>query len=134
MKFEMSCGAVVYRHYGDTIEFLTVRSKSFGHWGFPKGHVEEGESEQEAAKREVLEETGLDIDLNNGFRTCIEYSPMKGTTKKVAFFIGKYLIGEVSIQQEEIQDYKWLSYSKTSELLTFDNERKVLTEVKDFIV
>jgi bis(5'-nucleosidyl)-tetraphosphatase len=134
VKFEKSCGVVIYRHCNDTVEFLTVRSKTFGHWGFPKGHVEEGESEKETAKREVLEETGLDIALDNEFRISIEYSPMEGAIKEVVFFMGEYLSGEMSIQQEEIQDYKWLNYSRTFELLTFDNERKVLTEVKEFIV
>jgi bis(5'-nucleosidyl)-tetraphosphatase len=133
MKFEKSCGAVVYRNYGDTIEYLTVRSKAFGHWGFPKGHVEEGESEEETARREVLEETGLYISLCKGFRTSIQYLSMKDTSKVVVFFAGKPLDGDVIIQQEEIQDYKWLNYSKTLELLTFDTDRKVLTEVNDFI-
>lgn len=70
MILEKSCGAVVYRHYGDTVEYLTVKSKAFGHWGFPKGHVEEGESEQESAKREVLEETGLNIAICNYNLIC----------------------------------------------------------------
>jgi ADP-ribose pyrophosphatase len=133
MKFEKSCGAVVYRNYGGTVEFLAVRSKAYGHWGFPKGHVEEGESEQETAKREVFEETGLDITICSGFRTTVEYSPAEGTYKEVVFFIGKSLNEDVKIQQEEIQDYKWLNYSQMLELLTFDDDRKVLMEVKDFV-
>jgi bis(5'-nucleosidyl)-tetraphosphatase len=133
MKFEKSCGAVVYKYIGDTKEYLIVRSKAFGHWGFPKGHIEVGESEEETAKREVLEETGLYITLCEGFRTSIEYSPMKGISKEVVIFIGKSLDRDVNIQQEEIQDYKWLNYSKTIELLTFDNDKKVLFKVKEFI-
>lgn len=85
-------------------------------------------------KREVFEETGLDITLCSGFRTSIVYSPMKGTFKEVVFFIGKYLNVDVNIQQEEIQDYKWLNYSKIFKLLTFDTDRKVLIKAKDFIV
>lgn len=133
MKFEKSCGAVVYRSYDGTLEFLAVRSKAHGHWGFPKGHVEEGEGEQETAKREVLEETGLDITLCDGFRTRIEYSPSEGIYKEVVIFIGKPLNEDVNIQQEEIQEYKWLDYGKMLELLTFDDDRKVLMEVKGFM-
>jgi hypothetical protein len=55
------------------------------------------------------------------------------TSKVVVFFVGKPLDGDVIIQQEEIQDYKWLNYSKTLELLTFDTDRKVFTKVNDFI-
>lgn len=133
MKFEKSCGAAVYRHFSSTIEFLAVKSKSFGHWGFPKGHMEEGESEEETAKREVLEETGLNIALCSGFKTSKEYLPEKGILKEVVYFIGKSLGEDVSIQQEEIQDYKWLDYDKMLELLTFDNDKNVLTEINDII-
>ena len=133
MKFEKSCGAVVYKYIGDTKAYLTVRSNAFGHWGFPKGHIEAGESEEETAKREVLEETGLHVSLYEGFRTSVEYSPMKGISKEVVFFIGKSLDRDVNIQQEEIQDYKWLNYSKTLELLTFDTDRTVLIKVNKFI-
>jgi 8-oxo-dGTP pyrophosphatase MutT (NUDIX family) len=111
-----------------------VKNKAFGHWGFPKGHVEEKESEEETAKRELLEETGLNITLCSRFRTSINYSPTKGISKEVVFFIGKYLCENINIQQEEIQDYKWLDFSRAFELLTFDTDRKVLTETKNFIV
>lgn len=134
MKYEKSCGAVIYRYFGDTIKFIAVKSKTGGHWGFPKGHVEDRESEQETAMREVLEETGLNITLCDGFRTTIKYSPTEGIIKEVVFFIGKSLYGEVNIQQEEIMNYKWLDYSKAVELLTFDYEKNVLSEVKDFIL
>ena len=134
MKFEKSCGAVVYRYSDGAIEFLSVRSKAYGHWGFPKGHVEMGESEKETAIREVLEETGLCIPLCNEFRIKIKYSPMKGTSKEVVFFIGKFLDGDVNIQQDEIQDYEWLNYCKTLELLTFDTDKNVLNEVNNIIL
>jgi 8-oxo-dGTP pyrophosphatase MutT (NUDIX family) len=49
------------------LQFLIISSKSDGHWGFPKGHVEEGESVEKTAIREVKEETGLDFDLVEGF-------------------------------------------------------------------
>lgn len=134
MKYEKSCGIVVYRQYEDTIEFLTVRSKAFGHWGFPKGHVEEGESEQETAKREVLEETGLDIEICSNFRRSITYITSGGTSKEVVLFIGQCLEGDVVIQEEEVEDYKWLSYNKALELLTFDSDKKVLTEANGIIL
>lgn len=51
----------------------------------------------------------------------------------MVYFIGKSLGEDVSIQQEEIQDYKWLDYDKMLELLTFDNDKNVLTEANDII-
>ena len=133
MKSEKSCGAVVYMSYNDTIEFLAVRSKVHSHWGFPKGHVQEGESEQETAKREVLEETGLVITLCEDFRTSVEYLPVEDTCKEVVFFIGQALSQYVNIDQREIQDYKWFNYNKMLELLTFDNDKKILSEAKNYI-
>ncbi|MBC2399341.1 hypothetical protein [Clostridium tetanomorphum] len=47
MNYEKSCGAVIYRKVNKKIEFLIVKSRNRGHWGFAKGHVEEGENEKE---------------------------------------------------------------------------------------
>lgn len=75
-----------------------------------------------------------DIDgLYDGFRTSINYSPVQGTTKEVVFYIGEHLEGAVNIQQEEIQDYKWLDYRRAFEVLTYDTERKVLAEANEYI-
>ncbi len=57
MFIEKSCGVIVYRIQIEKIEFLAVKSKVNGHWGFPKGHMENHESEEQTAKREVFEET-----------------------------------------------------------------------------
>ena len=68
MTYEKSCGAVVFTKVDDEIRYLLVSNKE-GIYGFPKGHVEENETEQETAIREVYEETNLKIDLINEFRT-----------------------------------------------------------------
>ena len=68
MNLEKSCGALIYRISGEALEFLAIKSKINGHWGFPKGHMEKDETEKETAKREVLEETGLSIIILEEFR------------------------------------------------------------------
>lgn len=55
--------------------FLVVKNKNGRHWGFPKGHMEYGESERQTALREVLEETGLKVEILPGFRETCEYCP-----------------------------------------------------------
>ncbi len=133
MRYEKSCGAIVYRDYNDTIEFLSVKSKIHGHWGFPKGHIEEGESEQEAAKREVMEETELIITLCSDYKASVKYYSAEYTCKEVVYFIGKSLSEYINIQKEEIEDFKWLSYNDMLEIITFDNDKNILREVKNYM-
>ena len=68
---EKSCGALVYRKKQDRLELLLIRHKNGGHWSFPKGHVETGETEPQTALREIKEETGLDVGLCEGFRQSV---------------------------------------------------------------
>ena len=77
MKREKSCGVLVLRLAGGgTVCLCSLRHRFGGHWSFPKGHVEAGESERQTALREVREETGLTgIKLMDGFRESVEYSP-----------------------------------------------------------
>ena len=74
MKKEKSCGAIVYREK-DGVEILLIKHKNGGHWAFPKGHVENKETEEETALREIWEETGLKVKLDKGFRRSVAYSP-----------------------------------------------------------
>ncbi|MFD3157935.1 bis(5'-nucleosyl)-tetraphosphatase [Haloimpatiens sp. FM7330] len=133
MNIEKSCGAVVYRKCGADIEFIAVKSRESGHWGFPKGHMESGETEIETTKREIFEETGLEVTLLDEFRTEIEYYLSENINKRVIYFIGKTENQCVNIQQEEIADYKWLNYSDMLNILTFENAKDVLKKAKDFI-
>jgi bis(5'-nucleosidyl)-tetraphosphatase len=133
MNIEKSCGAVIYRKLGEEFEFLVVKSKANGHWSFPKGHMEKDESEKETARREVLEETGLNIILLDEFRTKIEYQLTESTLKEVILFIGITSAQSVNIQQEEIEEFKWLNYKEMLDLLTFENSKKILIEVKNFL-
>lgn len=76
MHREKSCGAVVVREDAGQKEILLIRHNA-GHWAFPKGHMEEGETEVQTASREIQEETGLMVDIDGSFRTVITYSPAK---------------------------------------------------------
>ena len=65
--YERSCGAVVFRKINDDYRYLLIRNRRSSNWSFPKGHVEAGETLEETAIREVLEETGLHIDIIPNF-------------------------------------------------------------------
>ncbi|MCB2292846.1 NUDIX domain-containing protein [Clostridium algoriphilum] len=133
MNLEKSCGAVIYRRIGENLEFLSISDKSDGHWGFPKGHVEQNESEEETAIREICEETGLQVNLINGFRVSVEYSIKQKTTKEVVFFLAKVENQTVNIQLEELCDFKWASFQFAKQLLTYKSSKEVLEQAWKFI-
>lgn len=133
MIFEKSCGVVIYREINNDLEFLTISHRYDGHWGFPKGHVEGNESEEETAIREVCEESGLKVTLSDGFRAKIEYSPKEGVTKEVIFFLAKVENDAVYIQLEEIKEYRWSKFVDTKEILTYKSSVNVLVKAYAFI-
>ncbi len=126
MRHEKSCGALVYRVNNNEHELLLVRHKAGGHWSFPKGHVEAGETELQTALREVREETGLVVALEPGFRHCVAYHPRPDIHKTVVYFTGTPVSGELQAQESEIADIIWTPFSKANGLLTYQNDRRLL--------
>ena len=126
---EKSYGAVIIN---EKKEFLLIRHKNGGHWGFPKGHKEAGESSKETALREVLEETGLTVRLIEGFKEKSRYSPKPGVEKTVTFYLG-FSMGEVQIQEEEILDFEYLTYDEAKARITFKESKSIIASAKQFI-
>ena len=85
--YERSCGAIVYREIAGERRFLLIKNKRSANWGFPKGHVEEGESNEDTARREVLEETGLHIAILPEFKSRSEYTIQGRIEKTVIIYI-----------------------------------------------
>lgn len=127
MKYEKSCGAVIFGETGDKILLI---QQAAGHWGFPKGHVEDGETEVETAIREIKEETNLDVEINEKFRYVESYSPKEDVEKDVVFFVAKKIGGEIVAQEDEVQKIVWVSYEEAMDRLTFESSKNVLEKVK----
>ena len=68
MQHEKSCGAIVYRKSHGNTEILLIKHINSGHWSFPKGHMENGETEIETAIREIKEETSVNVMIDPTFR------------------------------------------------------------------
>lgn len=133
MKYEKSCGAVVFRRTDD-IEYLLIFNKkgdTVGHWGFPKGHVENNETELSTAKREVFEETGLSPEFVRGFRALSQYSPAPDTTKDAIYFLAKDKGEKIIIQKSELADFKWCKLEEAIEILDYDKD--ILKSADKFI-
>lgn len=129
---EKSCGAVVINKDSTERKYLLIRSKG-GVCGFPKGHVENGETEINTARREILEETGLFVDFIDGFRLVESYSFVKDDIlieKEVVYFLCEYSDQTPRPQESEISDIYLLDYKAALERLRFDSAKKVLLEAE----
>ncbi len=112
------------------LQFLLIKHRNGGHWSFPKGHMEAGETEIETAKREILEETGLDVSIDARFRFEMEYSPKSRVLKKVIFYTAESFTDHVICQPEEIVESCWFPYEEALRNLTHEESRKLLTDAK----
>ncbi|MBR4555051.1 MAG: NUDIX domain-containing protein [Ruminococcus sp.] len=133
MLHEKSCGAIVYRKYHGNTEILLIKHINSGHWSFPKGHVEGDETEVETAKREILEETGIDVNLDPTFRETVTYSPRKDTVKVVVYFIARAKNTDFVPQEDEISEIKWVEIDRAGQVLAYENDRSIVNKAKKFI-
>ena len=129
-KQEKSCGAVVYNPKKHS--FLIIKMLN-GNWGFPKGHTEDQETDIQTAIREVNEETGINIEILDGFKKSIKYIPFPEVLKKVIFFIGITEEEKVTIDRDEIEDYTWCSYEEALKMITYKPQRDVMESSLKFI-
>ena len=134
MKYEKSCGAIVYYINEQHIpEYLLIRHANGGHWAFAKGHVEENETEIQTATREIDEETGLTVEIDASFRVVTTYSPAPGVTKDVIYFIAETQDKTVTRQEIEVTDIIWLPFDEALTYLTYDNDQRLLRAAADFL-
>lgn len=128
-KREVSAGGVVFRRAELSLGFLLIRD-SYGHWGFPKGHLEKGESPAAAAARETTEETGLaGLDLHGPINTIDWYFRLRGKLihKYCHFFLFESAAGEPVPQQDEgITECRWFAFDEALIQLGYENAREVL--------
>lgn len=131
--YEHSCGAIVYRIIDGHIRFLLIKNNGSSSWGFPKGHRERGESKIDTAKREVLEEAGIHIDVIDGFCETSNYKIAQRIEKRVDIFLASTKDTQTVIQEEEIEKYSWLLYDAAVKQLNFENDKNMLASVKEFM-
>lgn len=129
---EKSCGAVVYRRENDQIQTLIIRHNQ-GHWGLPKGHIENAENEMETALREVEEETGFMTSLDPGFREETHYSPKSGVQKEVVYFLATPVSGSEHPDHSEISEVKWVGIMDAQAILTYENDAAMLRKAYRYI-
>ena len=130
MLHEKSCGAIVYRRFHGNIEILLIKHVNSGHWSFPKGHVEGDETELETARREIKEETGLDVILDQTFRETVSYSPRRDTQKIVVYFLALARNYDFVPQEEEIAEIRWVDIIRATHMLTYENDKTIVNKAR----
>ena len=129
---ETSCGLILRN--GDLILLLRYPQ---GHWGFPKGHVEENDlSHQATAIRELEEETGItDVEIIGNWFTSTKYTYMKKnipTEKEVHWFPARTNSMDISLSEEHT-DYIWIDVDSAEQMITFEEEVGVLQEARKIL-
>jgi bis(5'-nucleosidyl)-tetraphosphatase len=118
------------------MQFLLIRHWA-GHWGFPKGHAEPGETAIATACRELEEETGIqsckvldDTSFIEQYRFTKDNQLIE---KTVTYFLGTVQSKAVTCQEQEIQAYTWVNFDTALKTITFDQARRILQRVHDYL-
>ncbi|MCI9625272.1 MAG: NUDIX domain-containing protein [Clostridia bacterium] len=134
MQYEISCGAVVFTRKEKEVYYVIVEEQE-GYYGFPKGHMEGTETEEETALREIYEEVGIRAHLLQGFKTIDEHAipNKKDVIKKIIYFAAEYDNQEIIYQKEELRSARLLCYEEAMSAFQFESSKRILREAKEFI-
>lgn len=134
MNYIKSCGFVVYKRINNENFYLIIQSLN-GDIGFPKGHMESGETELRTAIRELKEETNIDVKVVPSFKRQIEYELLNisNTIKQAVYFLGECVSDNLICQETEVAKANFLTYEKALELLTFEETKSILKDAEYYI-
>lgn len=126
MKREFSAGGVVVREEGD-VTWVAVVSPRRGVLALPKGHPDAGETLQQAATREVREETCLVADAVEPLGEVRYWYTLAGerVLKSVTFFLFRYLSGSVEDHDDEVESATWMPLEEAAGSLSYKGEREM---------
>lgn len=136
MYDEVSAGAVLCRIKENTDIKYLILNYNYGHWDFPKGNIEQGETEIDTVHREISEETGItDLKILEGFREQISYRYRKKSklvSKAVIYYLAETQSDKIILSFEHI-NYQWLDYEQSLKKLSFENSKNVLKLANQYL-
>ena len=138
MYDEKSCGAVLYTYDNNILKYLLIVNQD-GIYGFPKGHMENDETEEETALREIYEEVGIKAHFMNNFKEYDAYrlfskEKNKEVYKQVIYFLSDFNKKDIVKQDEEITSYSIVTYEEAISLIQAESSRNILTKANQFIL
>ncbi len=119
-----AAGGVIWRMSAEAIEVALVHRPKYRDWTFPKGKLEPGESDEQAAHREVLEETGLECVLGREL-PAVRYLDAKDRLKQVRYWEMTVASGSF-VSNDEVDELAWLKLSDAQEQLTYSHDAHLL--------
>ncbi len=139
MSRESSAGGVVVREREGTVELAVIQPRGRNVWALPKGHVDPGETPEQAAAREVLEETGLRVRLEaplGEIRYVYQFRGQK-IFKQVQFFLYRYLEGEIDRidpkMRLEVARARWILLADAPAMLAYRGEREMALKATELL-
>ena len=128
VRHEHSAGGAVITLRDGRPYVAMIATRGRLRWGLPKGMVAQGETSEEAALREVQEETGLEAVIVKPLDTIEYFFRVGGTLirKRVDFYLMQHTGGELAPQLSEVDDAQWVLLSEAIERASFDSEKKLL--------
>ena len=136
MPIETCCGAVVINRENGEMRYLLIANPS-GIWGFPKGHMEAGETERETALREIKEETGLDVQFLGNFRAADEHALLRegrpDVTKQITYFLAEYMGQSFRPQPGEISQISLMTFEEALDAFQYESSKRILREAAAYL-
>ena len=138
-KTQISAGGVAFRKRKKQIDVALISVGERRRWQLPKGAVDEGESTEDAAFREVREEAGIETEVVNRIDK-VEYwyfwneeGQRVRYHKFVYFYLLRYKSGDVRDHDDEVNEARWVEIDEAIKLLAFNSEKKIVEKAKALI-
>lgn len=124
---------MVYRRNGAGYEIVAVQRARHDDWSLPKGHIEAGESREQAAIREVKEETGLDAQVVTPIGEVVYFyrRPRQGLTRKTVYhYLMEALSHDLGGPNWEVSEVRWVPISEAHTLLSYENDKQMVNKAQ----
>lgn len=137
IQYLKSAGGVIYRKIDDRIEIVLIAVKNKTVWTLPKGLIDKGEKAEDAAIREILEETGLYGEIisfldEKSYWFYVKKDNVK-CKKTVLYFLVKYLKGDLNKHGWEVDDAKWFDIDEAIEKVSYNSDKVVIQQAKELL-